>query len=1091
MIKTKSKTNRKLLKLAVAFLFPLSLFGGAALSHSSYADSVNYVYSYEESVSVTNSSFTSGATPYASGNSLSGWSAIETESKATGMIINVGSGTNSDNSENTTFSRYQETYMLNSNPGAKGSDQRILMINSKAKNSQSNVLAQKGYRSNSISLDANSYYRFKISVKTSTNGDDSVNASIYVSNLKNLDEENFMIGYENITTSVWKEYYIFIATGDSSQSVNIDLYLGSANGQSSYGAVFFDDIHLDKLSQNAFFDSCYENGYMGADNFSSYNPSSTRFLVNELISSNQIDFSGYNFDFEEEIQNDSNTLGESWSVIEKNNGHAVVSDIRNMQVSDFKSLTGYDYVGTDLSYNNDKALILYTKNGDAASSGYVGVKSKDINIKAHEIYKVSLKLKVSSLPSGTFYVKLAENEKIYDIYSDILSSNESDDNYYALQNNKTSGISSNKTNSFTNDYQTVEFYIKGHSLYNSSFNIELWLGDNSSSAQGCVVVDNISIEHANYTSFSSASNSLELKSFSSSPSTIANGYFNDTQSESLNHVYPVKANEWTTAGENERNNIGGVIYLYNNQSYNDMYVGSYSWAGIYPGAISDSPIDIPNNVYMMYNKVNSYQSITSKNYSLSENSYYKFSFNFYNQDISGYNSSKIKVEVIDEDGIVLFSKDNLSSADRWDEMNVHFHTAKSVSNNVHVVVSLGTEDNKSAGIVYLDNFVFESATEDAFALASTKVELDDYFLNLSSDVSGDITSSPAYSFSSTGSTNSAKGGIVSGNNNPYTLVNSELAIDDSNYLVLSTMEETTASLTSNYTLSLSADNFYKLTFDLATIFNDSALEVEDDYGVSITINGFDEIKNLKTQNELKSYTIFFKATSSTTGALKFSLVSESGATIGTALLTHINFVQTNENEYNSAKLSNLYEKTVFTSTLSSEEEQEPKDDSEKDDNNSSSSSNMWLLAPTIITAVALIIAIIAWAFRHVKIKKIEKLKAESYDKKLKVNHDQIYKNAQIRRDNEVKELTATKNELIEQRNALENEHREFIKENNISANGKISKDVEKKFKKFNADKNKLSEKINIIDEQIANVMTSEYLLSLERKIVAEQDDKKK
>lgn len=1090
MVKNKITKKGKYLKLAAAFLFPLSLFGGIALKNSSaYADSSSYSYSYEESVSVTNASFVNGATPYASGNSLSGWNAIETSSKATGMIINVGTGESSDDSENATFTRYQETYMLNSNPGAKGTDQRILMINSKHNIDDSNTPAQKGYRSSTISLEKNSFYRFKVSAKTSTNGDESVNASIYVSGLTNLDNENFSVGYENITTAVWKEHFIFISTGNKAQSVNIDLYLGSANGQTSYGAVFFDDIHVDKLSENAFFENCYYYGYENLDNISNFDANATKFLVNSLKEEKAIvDTSSYNFDFEDEIAPDSNTLGDKWAVIQKNNGHAIIADIKNMQVGDFNSLTGYDYIGTDLSYNNNQSLIMFTKDENGNAKGYVGVKSKDIDINAHQIYKISLFVKISSITDGSFYVKLQENDKIYNVYQDLISSDKNAENYYAKQSQKTSGITSNKENPFTNDYQQIDFFVKGHSLYNSSINLELWLGDESASAKGLAIVDNITVERASYDEFNSATNKFELKSFSSVPSTVENGYFNDAIIANNDGKFPITASKWTPSIESEKKNVSGIVYLYDQETYNNMYVGSYSWAGIFPGQIDNTGVNIPNNVYMMYNKDNSYQSIKSTNYTVQKNNYYNLSFNYYNQNITGYNDSKLKIEIFDENGILLYSKDNITSQDRWNEMNIAIHTAENTSNNIYLVAHLGTEDDKVAGIVYLDNFVYSGLTEEEYSNAFNKVDLGSYYLNLSSN--SDITSSPAYAFSGDG--NSSIGGTVSGNNNPYVEINNDLAIDDSNYLAISTLEPTTASLTSNYNLTLEANNFYKLTFDLATIFNDEASDVEKDFGASIAINGFDAIKNLKTDSELKSYTIYFKSSSTANSSLIFSLVSESEKTIGTALLTHINFTAVTENEYKLAKLSNDFDKTIFAAKeTNAEDETEPDDKDDEKDADKNSEDNSWLLIPSIITAVALVIALIAWAFRHVRIKKIEKIKKESYDRQISKNHDEIYKKAIVKRDEEVKELSNNKKLLEDKKASLEEEHKAFIKENNISAQGKISKDVERKFKEYNNNKRKLDEKIRIIDEQISEVMSSDYLVSIERKIVAEEDNNKK
>lgn len=1115
MIKTSKKHKNKLLKLCVAFLFPFSLFGGVMMSTQSYAvNTADYVYYYEENVDLTNSSFTQGSTPYASGNSLSGWEAIETESKATGMLIDVGSGSNSnpDDSSTSSFSKYQDTYMLQQNPGTKGNDSRILMINSKA-NQDNSQQAQKGYRSSEITLEANSYYRFSVSVKTSLNGENDVCASMYVSGLKDLKGNSFQVGYENLTNSIWKDYYVFIATGDEAQTVTIDLYLGSANGARSHGAVFFDDVYINRYSQNAFFDLCNDFGYQNQDTYKTFD-SKTVFLVDALQNKGaNIDTSSYNFDFENDIQENSNTLGDEWSIVGKSNGHAIISDIRNMQPSDFKTLTGYSYIGDDLSYNNSQAMILYTGNGGNSdySSGYVGVQSKDLEIKAHGIYKITLKLKLAEISTGSFYLQIQENDNIYSLYPEILSSDKDAKNYYELQSGKTSGITSNVENDFTNDYQTVELYVKGHSLYDTSANIQLWLGDSETVANGCVVIDNIQVEYATYDQYSAASNQVEFKSFSGTPSTIANGYFNSTSINNTEFKYPIKASDWTTAVEDEKINTTGVIYLYNSDNYKELYANKYEWAGIYPGNPVDSNVDTPNNVYMMYNKFNSYQSITSSSYNLVNNSYYKLSFNYYNQNsYNGVdsNNSKIKVEVIDENGITLFSQTDLSSIDQWNSMEIYFHTAETVSHNVQVKVSLGDENDKVCGLVYLDDFVIEESNEAAFASAKYSADLTDYYLNLNpnNSISNEITTSPAYdlevdeiydsNYSDENKDMCAVGGIVSGKNNPYQEINPDLMVDDSNFLAITTKVASSATLTSKYTFSLEADKFYKVTFDLATIFNIGAENANTDnhdcqYGVKINIEGFDEISQLVTSNELKSYTIYLKCTETTNPTIKFTLVSDCDATIGTALLTHLDLTTIEEDEYNSASLSPTYNKTVYTAKQNSSTETDEGEDGETEDTTSDEGSfdSKWLLIPSIIMGVALLVAIIGYILKHIKIKKIEKIKKETYDRKLSINHDVILVEAQKRRDKEVEDLQKAKKTLEEEKINLDNAHKEYIKENRMNSNGKISKEVENAFKQYTKNTTRIEEKINIINEKITHAMSADYLLTLERKIISEEEEK--
>ena len=1119
------KTNSTLLKLCVAFVFPFTLFGGVAISNVAHADNDNYVSQWSEDVSVTNGDFTSGST-LSSSNSLSGWSAIGSQdgaySTATGMFVDTGSGTSTGDGSNETFNENQERYMLQENPGSNmGSDSRVFMINSKQNIDQSNILASKGYRSDTITLEANSFYVFSVAVKTALNGDSNpVNASIYVNGLTDSEGNSLEVGVENITTREWKEYTIYIATGDSSQEVTVDLYLGDKEDNRSSGAVFFDSVTVTRYSSNAFFAECYSssgNAYVGADSVE--NPEQPYDLVIDgetyencyVVDSLRdvsalIDTSEYNFDFEDE-DTSANHLGDKWEVVDSSiEGHAYIEDIRNMQIVDFETISGgYDYIGDDLTYQNEKAMILTTK----GENGYVGVQSTDFEIKAHTIYKVSFNLKVAEITSGSFYFKVQENGTIYETYSGVITDNEDDDtrDYLALQDGQTSGYSSNVDDKFKNDYQTIEMYIKGHSLYDTSVNFQLWLGDSETNSNGCVIVDNITVEYADSEEFAGGSNTFEFTSFSGSPSTIPNSYFNATEFNGENS-YPVTASDWTSEIEDENYNTSGVIYLYDIDHYNNTYLNKYPWAGFFPGhPTNKTDVDIPNNVYMMYNSTNSYQSLTSSSYTLSSDSYYRLSFNYRNENrIAGLNPSKIKVEIIDDNGITLFSKDNIYSYEQndWGEANIYFHTAELVSHNIQVRISFGTEDDKVGGIVYLDNFVVSESSEDEFAAAPSvdKTDLTDYYLNLG-NITNDITSTPAYNFTvepiydlaDDEEFAFAEGGIISGKDNPY---GEDYIIDDSNYLVLSTRLASRATLTSAYTVSMSADSYYKLTFDLATIFGQSAEDASTDehdctYGVTITIDGFEPITEIVTKGELKSFTIYTQCGEETTPTIAFTLVSDCHETLGTALITHIDFTPVTENEYRNASLASGYGENVFTAgqqdVATDDDTSDDEDtDTDTDDTTTPSQTSPWLLISSLIFGVAIIVAIIGFALRHIKIKKIEKIRQENYDRKLSKNHDTILVEAQKRRDEEVVSLQNAKKSLEKDKETLEENHKAFMKESRLNSNGKISKEVEREIKRYNNEIIRIDEKINIISEKIDTVMSAEYLLTLERRIVAEEDE---
>lgn len=1097
MIK-RNVTKNKYLKMTAAFLFPFALFGGGmtvAQNKTSAESNAEINYYYHESVSVTNSDFTQGSKPYQKGDTLSGWTAIESDNCATGMLIDVGSGENTDedNDETTTFANNKDNYMLSYNPGSNGSssDTRILMINSKQKLSESNVPAYKGYRSSKITLEKNSYYRFSVSALTMLNKDSYVRASIYLTGVKDKDGQDIELGYENITTSNWKEYFFFIATGDEAQTVTLDLYLGTKSAERSEGAVFFDNANVMRYSENEFYDLCDAFGYKN-DAYQGFDQE-TVFLVNDLKSKANIveGTDSINLNFEDKIEENSDTFGEYWSLnpSDKSNANARIMNIRDIQPADFKELTGYNYVGDDFTNNNSQALVLWTNSGEY-SSRFVGVKSDKIAINAHNVYKVSLKMKTAGIESGSFYVKVSENEAIYELYPTLLSDDSEEKNYYELGSAQTSGITANVDNNWTNDYQTIEFYVKGHSVYNSFINLEFWLGDVTNSAQGCVVIDNIQIEYADYSDFSNASNKLELKSFSGTADNISNPYFNNAEMSNGNS-YPLTASNWTATKGEEDYNQSGVLYIGSEEEYNSMYKGKYDWAGIRP--VSNSNSVMANNVYMMFNSKDSYQSLTSSSYTLStSNDYYVLSFDYYNQAYGELTSPKIKVEVVDENGIVLFSKSDISRLDAWETMQVYFHLPKTVSHKVQVKIHLGEEDDKVGGIVYLDNFDLSVSDVTAYTNGVYKSDLTNYYFNLSTEgeVGSQGTSSPAYSlvveevYNSNYTTETAgtEAGIVSGKENVYGVTN------DENLLVITNRVASKSTLKTNYKVSMEADKYYLLSFDLATIFND--IDDEDcKYGVSIKIDGYDAIEGLISSRDLKGYKIYYKSNEASTPAISFSLVSGCDETLGTALLTNFDFAETTAEIYNSANKAVGYNSSVFTANVSKAESEEEKPEDEtnpSDDKATDGFNNALILASSLIMGLALVIAIVGFILRKIKIKKVDKIRKENYDRKLSVNHDVILTEAQKRRDKEVTDLQKAKSALEQEKVNMEERHKEFVRENRQD---KLSRDVEKAFKKHNSDISRIKEKINILKEKIDYVMTAEYLLSIQRKILMEEEDK--
>ena len=163
-MKKNKKLKQRLFTLSLAALVPLS--ASAVLfsqnENTTQAVALKYQPSVKKDVSLTNNNFNSSSSSMSLSTSLSGWTGQINDRKTTAGIISVG----------TSFAGNASPYFhLVNNPGKNGTDDHILMINSKTDNSNNFTMAKQGYRSGSVSLSANSYYSFQVAFKTDKNYD--------------------------------------------------------------------------------------------------------------------------------------------------------------------------------------------------------------------------------------------------------------------------------------------------------------------------------------------------------------------------------------------------------------------------------------------------------------------------------------------------------------------------------------------------------------------------------------------------------------------------------------------------------------------------------------------------------------------------------------------------------------------------------------------------------------------------------------------------------------------------------------------------------------------------------------------------------
>ena len=1089
-----TRNSNKLLKLTAMFAFPCALFGGALLGsvQTASADEAAKTYHYETK-NVSNHTFNDINSAYLDGNSLSGWNVTQDtkDLPGKGMIIDVGTKveTGDGETESTNFAKYKDTFVLDANPETKDSDTKILMINSKSDKSDSNRDARKGYASSSITLNANSYHIIKISAKAMKNGDTSVEGSIYLNGLKDKNGNALKLAYEKISPAAWTDYYFFVATGSTAQTVQLECYLGSKSTDST-GVMFFDSSSVVRYSQNQFFDYAFTNyGYKGSDVLST--EGTKLFAIDALADekSTLAQISNYNFDFEDTTKG----IADNWEVLGQTNATAKIA-----YYADFGADTTLAGIGDNFEYNNSRALVLQASSQAYESkTQYVALKSKEFTIEPHACYKVSLDVKLSTMQRGSFYLKVSENGTIYETYKEII-----DEEDVPLSTGKTNGFTDNGSNEWTNSYQTINYYIKGHSLYYSNVNLELWLGDAQTPATGTAVIDNISVEKISENEVASS----DLLTLNSNAPTlnITNGTFDSALASAEDKAYPLAVSNWTVSGENDKNCDAGVVYLGDNAVYDEMYAG-YDWAGINPNANENKA---PSNVWMMFNRENSYQTLTSPTITLSGSEYHTISFDFYHQDFRTLKAPSMKVEVVDSNGIILFSQDNITSLNDWETMSIFFKTKEAKSHSVTLKIYFGQneKDKMVGGMCYLDNFATTNADSTAYENATYKTDITGFLTHLdfaSGTNANRITSTSAYIFTANSldsdyaNENCAVGGIVSGTNNEFDITN-----DKDNFLAITNISAAKSSLKTNFNLDdFAANSYYKLTFSLATIFNDTAKDASTDkhecgYGVSILVNGFEEVAHIVNDGTLQDYEIYFKTgETSSTPTLEFILNSDCAETVGTALLTNLELSTSDVDKYTAVKGYSSYGENVFTSDFVVVEDEEGEEDTTPEETpdeeiQTDAGTNWGIVASSLITSVAVIIGVAALAFRSVKLKKIEKVKAEAYDKRVTENHEIIMAKAQKLRDQELETLNLAKATIEKEKEELEEIHKEFVKEQRVKDNEKISREMEKAFKSHAVKQSNLNEKLRILAEKIEFTNSAEHLIELERRIIAEQDNQK-
>ena len=337
--------------------------------------------------------------------------------------------------------------------------------------------------------------------------------------------------------------------------------------------------------------------------------------------------------------------------------------------------------------------------------------------------------------------------------------------------------------------------------------------------------------------------------------------------------------------------------------------------------------------------------------------------------------------------------------------------------------------------------------------------------------------------------------VISGQNN-LDLFNSikEEGVDKKVLSIWST-ENVAYTLTSKlgYTLTTGEGNtYYKLTVKVFTqnIGTNNSDADESKIGAGISLSGFDtSFSGIKSENSWTAYTFYIKAEKDTTTKLELALGNEENLAKGAVFFGDISFETITESAYSNAKENEttkvLIAKTESASDNSTETE-------ETEDEKESSDVNWWYLVPGLLTALAILIAIVGFLIRKIKWRKPRKKSKNEYDRNKTVSMQYYTRKATTLREEKVRELTQDLEKINAQRKQFEDDYKQEltrlremkIKRVNPAEITKLEKEL-KKNQKMSAS---LGVTANRISEDLKYTKTDAYLNSLIRKLSREKSE---
>ena len=1003
---------RKCFTVIVALLFAVALVftSQAIASRGALAEDTDYS-GWHEALTITNSQFAdtgSGDIPTPTNWTGAGIGGAPTASVKSGVMNLSTYGSNKDKYFLDQYDEYknaQPDSPFGKGDSASGSgyyqdtNRNVLLINANG------TPTAYGYTSASFTLAPNSYYVITAWVKTGSIGANG-GAAILVNGLSEDPVGFTAINTQTLTSSDekllgWFDYTIYIETSSflsSSATLSLQLGYNGVGGLNTKGYAMFDNITATQLSSKMFYEQ-------------------TAGITDDANSRKKV----FSFNESEYLTGgDFSVDGQFGTIVGSGYASKQYIDASNGLPSDNNlGLEKQLYAPTEYSDGANKvfAVSTFNKSTGKFGSAYAGIESNEFTLDRYSYYRISAWYNSESVEGGDGVTATLK-------YKSVKNTGE-------FTSNVTSSLSLSAENKNHNGWNELSIYVKGSDFTDYTAKLELSLGTKDNPSQGVALFDDVKIQRispAEYNDNNSAGNKAVTIDTATDSSGINNGWFNTVGTyEELEYVVngdgsktlknPLTPANWTMQSTSS---VGTSGY---SQTEVDTSEAVYGLVPVEEMGNFPALTKTWGNVLKMSSAENTAFCYASEDFTVATDSYNTVAVTLYADNLSGYGANLVlkkggkvvaTIEKITKSGTYTFyvkggSADGTMTLELWLGLNDR----------------INNETKLASGTVYFTGIEFKTdSTQEVFDAKAAEYKITRDIPSVREGISYAAVSLGAEDLTLFDSYDSSavkypyNWTITKGTGKVIYGITEETDKNGSYYaMMLQNVEATYSELTLDNSFTLSADSYYKLTVSVKADIPEEYRTNEKAVGAFVKLTNGDykfEFKDTSvttdsiTDNDVyRTYTFYIKAPAAETNA---SIVLGLGgkdktnqAIAGKVYLKDIVLEDISNIDYDEitadlAEDDNLIDEYTMRADLAASDTTDDTTDNTTDedttqdttDTNVNNGGLEWWLIPSILLAVAVIIAIVGSFIRkriESRPKKVNVAKQSTYDRRLMKTED--------------------------------------------------------------------------------------------------------